>query len=234
VYTLIGLFGTVLWALIGGYYVFSFIGAREVVAYGEGELGLLLIGVFAPLALLWMVVGYLRYGALLDRNVRALEAQGEELRTTASILDAQAHAILASVQYGRRQDFLRLAELIGRDLNAIAVGIARALGGGELLDRTLAARRGGHEDAFFELLVRSFSGQELDHVIDTLGTTPGYPETIDTFLDKFDHLVREAEAADPGGYLPRHYATSAMAKLAAIFRDVRDHGAGVGPRDEAG
>ena len=218
----IGVAGTVLWLFLGWYYVPKFAGLETVMADRPGEAGTLLIGFFAPLALFWVIVGSFQQGALLRRNVRALETQGAELKRALALAQEQAEDIRANALHGRRDTFLRVAQLTTRDLDSIAVEIARATGPSELFERTLESRRAGHGDAFFNLLVCSFANQELDRVVGALERSNDFPDNIQAFVRKFDTLLREADAIDPEGSLPDHFRHSAMAKVSDIFRDVED------------
>lgn len=49
---------------------------------GPNEFGDMLAGCFAPLAFLWLVLGFFQQGEELQASVRALELQGEELRNS--------------------------------------------------------------------------------------------------------------------------------------------------------
>lgn len=49
---------------------------------GPNEWGDYLAGMFAPLALLWLVLGYMQQGEELKLNTEALRLQAEELRNS--------------------------------------------------------------------------------------------------------------------------------------------------------
>ena len=54
----------------------------KLFAMDPNEFGDLMAGVFAPLAFLWLVLGFFQQGEELKASVRALELQGEELRNS--------------------------------------------------------------------------------------------------------------------------------------------------------
>ena len=55
-------------------------GINNIVSLTLNELGDFLAGTFAPLALIWLVIGYFQHGQELRLNTEALKAQQEELR----------------------------------------------------------------------------------------------------------------------------------------------------------
>ena len=55
-------------------------GINNLVSLTLNELGDFLAGTFAPLALIWLVIGYFQHGQELRLNTEALKAQQEELR----------------------------------------------------------------------------------------------------------------------------------------------------------
>jgi hypothetical protein len=52
----------------------------EILLLKPNEIGDLLAGMFGPLAILWLILGFFQQGMELRQNTRALELQAEELR----------------------------------------------------------------------------------------------------------------------------------------------------------
>lgn len=64
------------------------------------EFGDMLAGVFAPLAFLWLVLGFFQQGAELQASVEALQLQGEELRNSV----AQQRELVEATREGIARD----------------------------------------------------------------------------------------------------------------------------------
>jgi hypothetical protein len=73
----IGFWGTCFW--LGAVAGYTIVARSEVAAMGPHDLADSLGGVFAPLAFLWLVLGYLQQGEELRHSVEALRLQGVEL-----------------------------------------------------------------------------------------------------------------------------------------------------------
>lgn len=86
--------------------VFAVIGlSTDTSRMGLNEWGDFLAGVSAPLALLWLVIGYFQQGDELRLNTKALDAQKEELRR-----QAEETRRLAEIQTDQAEATLRFAE----------------------------------------------------------------------------------------------------------------------------
>jgi len=98
--------------------------SEKFLALNLNELGDFLAGTFAPLALLWLVIGYFQQGDELRQNSRALLLQAQELRQAAEhaggLLDVarKEHEIaveqLRAEQRGRELEAERKAEAAER------------------------------------------------------------------------------------------------------------------------
>lgn len=62
------------------------------------EVGDFLAGAFGPLAILWLVLGFLQQGEELRQNTKALEFQGDELKLSTEALLMQAEELKNSVE----------------------------------------------------------------------------------------------------------------------------------------
>ena len=72
--------GTVAWLVVVAYLLLSDLGAARKMT--PNEWGDFLAGAFAPLAFLWLVVGYMQQGEELRLSTEALRLQAEELKNS--------------------------------------------------------------------------------------------------------------------------------------------------------
>jgi hypothetical protein len=75
---IIGILGTAGYAL--ALHLFMGIGITEIRSLPPNELGDFLAGVFGPIAILWLILGFFQQGIELRQNTKVLELQAEELR----------------------------------------------------------------------------------------------------------------------------------------------------------
>ena len=98
---LIGIFITALWFIGWGTLIFLF--WPSVKNLGFNELGDFIAGMVAPLALLWVILGYLQQGDELRLNTNALKAQEAELKNQVSEANALVIATTTNTELLRTQ-----------------------------------------------------------------------------------------------------------------------------------
>ena len=79
----LGLGLTASWLLLGAVYIEQEFGWSNFSHLPAAEMGSFLEGAFAPLAFLWLVIGYFLQRKELEQNTQALRAQSEEIQRTA-------------------------------------------------------------------------------------------------------------------------------------------------------
>ena len=93
---------------LGGLAIYAFCQWPQILEMKPNELGDSLAGVFAPLAFLWLVLGFLQQGAELRHSARALYLQGEELRNSVeqqrALVDVTREQLQAESEGRRRED----------------------------------------------------------------------------------------------------------------------------------
>ena len=116
--TKLGLFLTAVWLSL--FIVLVFLNYDDTTKMSLNELGDFLAGASAPMALLWLVIGYFQHGEELRLNTQALKAQQEELRQQVA-----ETAILAENSERQAQAAEKLAQLSRTDQEQEALREAR-------------------------------------------------------------------------------------------------------------
>jgi hypothetical protein len=82
--------------------------------------GSFLEGAFAPLAFLWLVIGYFLQHKALQENNRNILLQYREMRRAGEHAAIQAAALTAAERHARQESFLRMSELVDNQLGVTA------------------------------------------------------------------------------------------------------------------
>ncbi|MEM7077758.1 MAG: hypothetical protein AAF513_03920 [Pseudomonadota bacterium] len=116
----LGLGLTIVWIGLGVSYIASNIGWGQFAIMPAEEMGNFLEGAFAPLAFLWLVIGYFLQQKELEQNTQALQAQAIEIRRTAEQAAIQTENLAASELHARQEAFLQVAQSVRQQLGSIA------------------------------------------------------------------------------------------------------------------
>jgi hypothetical protein len=123
----LGLGLTALWLFLGLRYVELVIGWDRFAAQPADALGSFLEGAFAPLAFLWLVIGFFLQHKELAGNNEAIRLQYREMRRSAEQAEIQARAIAASELHQRQETLLLVWTLVRQQLGSIS-GLLSLLG----------------------------------------------------------------------------------------------------------
>jgi hypothetical protein len=116
---LFGLTMTFVYLILMGLYINLQVGWGEFVRLTVERMGSFLEGAFAPLAFLWLVIGYFLQKKELSQNTDAMKMQFVEIQKSAEQAVLQSEAIARSEVHQRRESFLKLAELVRTQLGQI-------------------------------------------------------------------------------------------------------------------
>jgi len=116
---LFGLTLTFLYLILMCMYIAHQVGWADFVTLSVERMGSFLEGAFAPLAFLWLVIGYFLQKKELRLNTDAMKMQFVEIQKSADQAVVQAEAIARSEMHQRRESFLKLAELIRTQLGTV-------------------------------------------------------------------------------------------------------------------
>ena len=116
----LGLTLTLGWLLLGSLYVSTSIGWGNLSELPADELGNFLEGAFAPLAFLWLVIGYFLQQKELEQNTEALRSQAVAIQRTAEQAVIQSEQMTANEMHARQEAFLQVAKSVSGQLGSIA------------------------------------------------------------------------------------------------------------------
>jgi len=233
----LGLGLTAFWVLAQLYYIVDVVGFERFVAEGPPSVGGFLEGAFAPLAFLWLVIGFFLQREELQKSSRAIDLQYHELRRTAEQAEVQARAIAANELHARQEAFLRVSDLIHQRLGATAgllVMSSQTVGAGgtmtpEQAQAMWTALGSGDESVFGRDLLRvHFLG---DHERDTwvlFWSTPVRSRHSETFCHAFERMLERARTCDTDGLLVDTLLGSTHGQLYTLMQQTRALPAPVG------
>lgn len=195
--TLGAIYATTVWlAAIAAYLVFG-VGWEKLKGLEPNAMGDMLAGFAAPLAFLWLVVGYFQQGEELELQRDELALQREATQKIAAETRRQADAIALNELHARKDSFSRLREILMRELDSLAYEIAVHLVSSSTiqsyakdlgLDLVTIAKR-----MLYDLLgVGSRAEFERKR-----NGYPAWDRDFNTYCDIFEHLIEEADLVDP-------------------------------------
>ncbi len=116
----LGLGLTTAWIVLGVIYISTNIGWSAFSTLPAEDLGNFLEGASAPLAFLWLVIGYFLQQKELEQNTEALRAQAKEISRSAEQAAIQSEKLAASELHARQEAFLQIAHTVRGQLGSIA------------------------------------------------------------------------------------------------------------------
>jgi hypothetical protein len=205
----LGLGLTIAWVLAQLYYIFEVVGFDHFVAEGPPSVGGFLEGAFAPLAFLWLVIGFF--------------LQREELQRS-------SRSIAANEQHARQEAFLRLSRLIHQQLGVRAgllfVSSQSPAAGGpstpEEMQSMWSALGSGDEHVFARAMMGlHFQSDEDRDSWELFWSTPIRTRHSDNFLEVFARMLDRARACDTDGLLVETLLGSTNGQLYLVIQQTR-------------
>jgi hypothetical protein len=227
----LGLGLTGFWVALQLFYILDIVGFEHFVAEGPPSVGGFLEGAFAPLAFLWLVVGFFLQREELQRSSRAINLQYQEMRRTAEHAEIQARAITGSEMHARQEAFLRLVDLIQKQLASVAgllfMSSQTVSAGGAIPDDDTATMwtQLGNGDVFVfarGLMAANFRG---DGPLDTwtlFWSTPVRTRHSENFMRIFDRMIARAGDCDVDGLLAETLRGSTHGQVYGLMQTSRD------------
>ncbi len=226
----LGLVLTAIWIGLGFIYILEVLGPIRFINQGADQIGGFLEGAFAPLAFLWLVIGFFLQQRELDENTRAIKGQYEALQRTAENAEIQAKAIAASELHARQETFIKVCEIMNQQLGQIA-GMIYLSKAGARFEGALA-REGvnalwtefaSHPEVFVRRLLGVHYGSETgeDGVADFLWGTAIRARHTENYRETFERMLAAGESCDPDHVLRNAFRTSSYGLLYRIAGECR-------------
>ncbi len=223
----LGLGLTLGWLLLGALHISQDIGWRNFTRLPAAELGSFLEGAFAPLAFLWLVIGYFLQQKELQQNTQALQAQSAQIQRTAEQAVIQSEQMAASEFHARQQAFLQILQAVRSQLATIA-GFLYISSQSTLADGTVTPEEqsklfaeSGQDVALFprRLLETHFAlGDDPQRQFDLFYGTPVRARHANSYIYAFDRLMTKAAEVDPDEMIRDALRTSSQGILYSLAK----------------
>lgn len=204
----LGLGLTFTWLSLGALFLIMS-GDGPSLLHDAGALGSFLEGAFAPLAFLWLVIGYFLQQRELSQNTEALRLQFQEVRRQVEQATIQSRAIAANEQHARQDTFLSISQQVNYQLGTIAgflfLSSQGAAGTGavdsEEISELFRQLTRGDPQVFSLRLLNLAVNAEGSEAHELFYGTPTRARHSNNFIHTFDRLVNRAEECDPEGMI---------------------------------
>ncbi len=226
-----GLASTVFWLWLGYLYINANVGWGEFAQQPADSLGSFLEGAFAPLAFLWLVIGFFLQQNELRHNNHAIRLQYEMMRRATEHAEVQARAISANELHQRQETFLLVADRVHEQL-AATVGMlwmsSQVAEDGEGADEQVVwdlwARVGaGDSEAFARRFLGLYyrSRDEGRSPRDLFFGTEIRTRHSENIVRTFNRLLDSARQCDPDHIISDALRGSAHGSLSRIIEEQR-------------
>jgi hypothetical protein len=222
-----GLTSTLFWLCLGLLYVAFVIGFRDFVTQPADALGGFLEGAFAPLAFLWLVLGFFLQQRELRTNNQAIHAQYEQMRRTAESSEIQARAIRANALHQQQETTMMIADRVHRQLASV-VGLLWMSSQGpgntdaapeELITRLWTGIGTGDDEGFARQFMALYFGTDEAGARDLFFGTPTRERHSRTVVEIFGRLLETIRPCDPDGVIEDAVLGSGHGRLYQIIRE---------------
>ena len=228
----LGLSITLFWLLLGVFYISGSIGWANITSLPADELGNFLEGAFAPLAFLWLVIGYFLQQKELQQNTKALQAQAIEIHRSAEQAVIQSQKMIESEVHAKQNTFLQIVASVRSQLGSIG-GLLFISSQGMTTDGNvtgeevsqLFAKQSSQEPEVFSRRLLKLHVQLADPAeqFDLFYGTPVHARHSNNFIYTFDRLMKRAEEVDPDNMIRDSLLASSHGFIYAIAKRHQSH-----------
>jgi hypothetical protein len=216
---------TLFWLGFGIFYLAVYIGWSQFFEQPLDSLGSFLEGAFAPLAFLWLVVGYFLQQKELSENTIAIQKQHIEMQKSAEHAAVQAASMQTSVLHSQQQSFIRIYEMVRVSLGSIVgmlfISSQGQTGAALITNDEITNLWSDMMSGDVELFARRFlfiSGGDEQDMQELLYGTEIRTRHSHNFIRQFGRIIENAKACDPDGMLLDAICNSAHGRLYEIIR----------------
>ena len=221
-----GLGLTTIWILLGFTYISTNISWAAFATLPAEDLGNFLEGAFAPLAFLWLVIGYFLQQKELQQNTAALQAQAVEISRSAEQAVIQSKNLAASEVHARQEAFLQIAQSVRGQLGSIAgflfissQGTNEAVSPQETAELFSAQGAGIDVEGFTRRLITTHLRMETEEEqFGLFYETEIRARHTNNFIFTFERLLRRAGAVDSENMIQDALANSGHGFLYRILK----------------
>lgn len=229
-----GLASTLFWLWLGLLYVAIVVGFENFLGQPAEALGGFLEGAFAPLAFLWLVIGFFLQQRELRQNNAAILLQYEQMRRQVEHAAAQSRAIQANALHQEQETLLLVADRVHRQLGSV-LGLlwmsSRGPGTGDAAPDDLIAdlwsRLGsGDSEAFARQCMALYFRNRQDRALvwDFFFGTPIRTRHSETIVETYERLLESARDCDPKRIITEALLGSGCGQVYRIVKEQKQLG----------
>jgi hypothetical protein len=200
---------SILWLIMLSVYVSGTVGWGNIRHAPIATMGNFLEGAFAPLAFLWLVIGYFLQKKELVQNTNAIKMQYVEIQKSAAQAEIQTHAIKATELHARKESFLRIADSVKQQLGTrmgyLFLSSQGSTGPGMVSSDKIGELWSSMNQNDPEIFSRSMMQISVSHgeayAYKLFFGTPIRTRHCESFIFNFERLIRAAEECDDDGMI---------------------------------
>ena len=221
---------TVTWLVVLSLYIAHSVGWSNIGNQSIEIVGTFLEGAFAPLAFLWLVIGYFLQKKELMQNTDAIKMQYIEIQKSADQAVIQSEAIRASEMHAHKQSFLQIAESVKQQLRAIAAFLflssqgasATGLVSEERISELWGSLNNTDPEGFSRSMLQIRFTQGTRYAYKLLYGTPIRTKHCENFIFNFEWLLQTATDSDENLMIRDALIGSAHGRLYSWMIDYRE------------
>ncbi len=207
--------GTVLWLSFWVYYIFVRYTWTDLWAVSPNQIGDFLAGTVAPLAFLWLILGYLQQSDELRLQRKELALQRREVAFLGAETGKQRAALEASERHARQDAFMRLAELTTNELVELAALLSTAVQGVTNPRDLWEQYSKGNKNIFFIHIIDRGLTHDHAHFQSVVSGSAPYREYAVRYIGAFDGLMYQAVTGELSENLVGQFEYSPMGTVYA-------------------